>query len=667
MTEAEQSRAYASGKMSPDERAAFEAGISKRVAASKAARSPEEQAQYAEIEQRQAALRAAGPQPQPAPVLPPAPEASAPTPAAAPEVSAPALPIAPEVSAPAPAPEPEPEPVPAFETLKAPEAESPYQRIVREDDERRERERKQRTEKVDFRSLGELPSEPAVEAVSPPEAPAQAPAPVLESAPEAASPQPAPPAATPLLPSVAQPPLPRVPILTADPVPKVPLPNQRDVKFKVGGDQKEVAALLQKMFGSNRPANLAAAVNAQEGMTTQLGIDKWKQDALTFSTKDPQQGFTADRTLSRDQDDKLVMHNDFFGIEDTLPDGTANPMKGQGAKIFADQVKALQQAGVDRIETNAGRTEANKTLGIPEMSGYDIWAKMGYDGPIPETTMEAMPAEMKTALGEQTNVQSLRALPGGKEFWKEHGDTFEGQFDLAPDSPSLQILDTYLADRRQREEAAAAAPKPPAPPEPIPSAPQSALAAEPRPIREPKRTIPEAPSEVPLPLAEAPEEPAATPEMDEERVHVAAHSRAKPKRRAKPVIPDAPDVLLPAVAEAPAGEARERRWADPDTMQGAAGRMALGGEMTPGGMDVVGGEGEDLSEVVRELKETVKTLADAVKALAKGQKPGIAEGGKKVGERGPGLGNKVVEQVGATKDPQTGEILSMAMKLAGVL
>ena len=235
------------------------------------------------------------------------------------------------------------------------------------------------------------------------------------------------------------------------------IPSPRNVKFKIAARRPEhVNNLLKDFFGQNKPPEiLAMMVNAQDGMQTDLDAQsvyldpndpRKKSYALECSTNDPARGYHAMRQLYRDADGRLVMHNDDFAIDNETWNGSPNPLKGQGARIFEEQVNSLQMAGVDRIETLAAGDASD-----PTYNGYYTWARFGYDGRIIDDVMDAMSSEMRQAMKGKNNVQSLMALPGGKEFWKKHGSTFAGKFDLKEGSESLKIMRAYMEERKQRK------------------------------------------------------------------------------------------------------------------------------------------------------------------------------------------------------------------------
>lgn len=211
------------------------------------------------------------------------------------------------------------------------------------------------------------------------------------------------------------------------------------------------------LFGGRYdPGLLAAAANGQDGVLLALDADEYgdglRTGALAGSGGKPT--YVAMRKFYRDRGGALVVQNDHFAIEATLPDGTPNPLKGKGAETFATQVQALQALGVSRIETLAAGSGGHFSRGAPawegRFNGYYTWARLGYDGDVPERTLGALPPGLKARLGDRPTVQGLLALPGGLEAWKEYGDEFEGTFDLTPGSNSVRALEAYMKERGAR-------------------------------------------------------------------------------------------------------------------------------------------------------------------------------------------------------------------------
>lgn len=227
----------------------------------------------------------------------------------------------------------------------------------------------------------------------------------------------------------------------------LPEPAPREANFRPAEwtDAKAVNAAVRDVFGGRMPKHFAAAVNAQGGAQVDV-YPADDGDGLKVETLDEARGYYAGRSFRKDEEGKLVCENELFTIRDKLPDGSPNPMKGKGSEIFAEQVAALKAAGVDRIETHAARDDSPGNA----MNGYYTWARLGYDGEIPASTLGKMPAGLKRQLKGRTNVQSLMGTPEGRDFWKEHGDSFDASFDLKEGSQSVRTLTAYLAERKAK-------------------------------------------------------------------------------------------------------------------------------------------------------------------------------------------------------------------------
>lgn len=115
---------------------------------------------------------------------------------------------------------------------------------------------------------------------------------------------------------------------------------------------------------------------------------------------------------------------------------------GLGLRMLATEVKAASSLGVRylRIEA-AARGDARGTI------GYSYWFDRGYDAAIPPGVRARMPA----AYAGAARFSDLYALPGGRAWWREHGDTVHDiSFDLAPGSYSRSRLEQALRDHNIR-------------------------------------------------------------------------------------------------------------------------------------------------------------------------------------------------------------------------
>jgi hypothetical protein len=219
----------------------------------------------------------------------------------------------------------------------------------------------------------------------------------------------------------------------------------KDVEFNL---PPESAPFIGKVFGGEvPPALLAAMANAMDGafVTVQGLNDRYENNRAKVSVRTSHLGLQASRSFFRREDGKVEVHNDLFKLDHD------SPYRGQGAAVFLNQVRSLRAGGVDVISTSAAGSfrEAAAQDGC---NGYITWPKFGYDGEIDEGYFEQLPPEYQQAMGDKRNVQTLMALPGGPEVWELHGNWIELTFDLADNSPNMQILNRYLEKRRSQPE-----------------------------------------------------------------------------------------------------------------------------------------------------------------------------------------------------------------------
>ncbi len=197
--------------------------------------------------------------------------------------------------------------------------------------------------------------------------------------------------------------------------------------------------VLASLFGGHAPGDeqLAAMACAVPGAKVEiLALANRDGSNPALQMEWFHEGANATRVLAPDEDGKLVCHNELINIKDD------SPHKGQGANLFAAQVKQLQAAGVNRIETSAARSS--------DMIGYHVWPLLGYNAKIPRKDREKMPPEIQSHLKAGSTLLDLYALPGGRDWWKKNGKTMDMTFDLKPGSRSQKVLEAYLEQRKQR-------------------------------------------------------------------------------------------------------------------------------------------------------------------------------------------------------------------------
>lgn len=139
-------------------------------------------------------------------------------------------------------------------------------------------------------------------------------------------------------------------------------------------------------------------------------------------------GIQMDRSINLT---KKTITNEAFYINEN------SKFKGQGANIFAKQVKEAKKNNFDKIITSAARSESE--------NGYYTWARLGYT---PKNEASALKnIESKTGI-KYNSFQEMMSLNEGAKIWKTHGSAFTGSFDLRAGSSSNVILNNYLKNRK---------------------------------------------------------------------------------------------------------------------------------------------------------------------------------------------------------------------------
>lgn len=222
-------------------------------------------------------------------------------------------------------------------------------------------------------------------------------------------------------------------------------PNAK-VSMGTGQAMQQKKEAIKQMFGKDiDEKTLAAIANGVDGAKIEIDSSMPSSSNKYIQLKFTHEGVRADRTIEKDRYGKTRAHNNLFTISET------SKYRGKGVEFFASQVAAMQEAGVDYIETHAAGSAINGTF-----NGYYTWPRMGYDAELEPEQLNHLPKSLTSQLGGKKNIQSLFALPGGKEAWEIFGnDLMEAKFDLSKGSQSIQALESYLKEREQ----AAAKPK----------------------------------------------------------------------------------------------------------------------------------------------------------------------------------------------------------------
>jgi hypothetical protein len=124
-------------------------------------------------------------------------------------------------------------------------------------------------------------------------------------------------------------------------------------------------------------------------------------------------------------------------------DWVAAPKKqtGGATAALARQIGVLPSLGIDKVRLFAAGSKEELQNG---MQGYMVWPKFGFDGPLQADILAKLPREFRRA----RTVQDLFRMPGGADWWRDNGRSIALEFDVRPDSQSMDVWRRYL-ERKQ--------------------------------------------------------------------------------------------------------------------------------------------------------------------------------------------------------------------------
>jgi hypothetical protein len=211
-------------------------------------------------------------------------------------------------------------------------------------------------------------------------------------------------------------------------------PARREVTF----DYNEKAqAVAKAIFGRDVPhQELAAFMGAQPGAHLHIEADQY--------------GKVSVHSTHPDYEHLMVFYRDarYGPVAHHATTRVYRTGGGLGTKIFAEGVKALEKAGVYRITATAKRDDKGG------WNGHYTWPLMGYDGKIPDrlrTVLGGLTGGLPYKFRNARTLHELLTMPGGREWWKEHGTTVDVVFDTREGSQSRRVMDAYLAARAAKQ------------------------------------------------------------------------------------------------------------------------------------------------------------------------------------------------------------------------
>ena len=119
---------------------------------------------------------------------------------------------------------------------------------------------------------------------------------------------------------------------------------------------------------------------------------------------------------------------------------------GAGTKILVRQVEEARAMGMLRIETYAAGTGSREKgkgkSGI--YNGYYSWLRMGF---MPVDKRGYPKQTLMTTEGHKVNLFKMMSTKIGRDYWRDHGSSFDGVFDLNPKSISSRVLSAYAKEQ----------------------------------------------------------------------------------------------------------------------------------------------------------------------------------------------------------------------------
>jgi hypothetical protein len=218
---------------------------------------------------------------------------------------------------------------------------------------------------------------------------------------------------------------------------KLPHPSGAVVKFAPdtsAADIKAAKAAMTKMFGEKFTLqDFASAAGAPDHAKVIIDYDAQFHNIpakFTVYVKAPElEDMT--RSFSVDARGRKIIKNVIFVAKET---GT-----GLGLNLFSRQVENAAALGFRTIKTEAARGEI--------FNGYSTWPKFGYNAKLEHNIRDQLE---HAGLGRPRSMHELRKTEAGRNWWNEHGNSINMQFNLAPNSRSRRILRKYAADRASR-------------------------------------------------------------------------------------------------------------------------------------------------------------------------------------------------------------------------
>lgn len=207
------------------------------------------------------------------------------------------------------------------------------------------------------------------------------------------------------------------------------------------------------IFGdkSVEPHHIAEMAGAPDGATVDIMS---AGDHFMMRVQDKNYGIVADRVVRLNADGKPEIYNMYLKI--------SKGGEGTGTRMLMRQVDAARKRGVGTISCEAAGSADSKVF-----NGYYSWAKLGYDGDIPDVQRWMIRAgDGPVGVSRtSTKIHQLMQTKEGRAWWKENGSDWEAVFKTHSKARSYQILKEYHDARFGLKPKPKPVPK--APPKPV--------------------------------------------------------------------------------------------------------------------------------------------------------------------------------------------------------
>ena len=138
----------------------------------------------------------------------------------------------------------------------------------------------------------------------------------------------------------------------------------------------------------------------------------------------------------------ITLHNSHIIIKDEYR------KQGLGLEVFMRQVEYASRFGIKSLITDAdGNYHTSQSKN--GKSGYIYWARLGFDGPIPERCQKLLLSSKLPAKAKSfTSIQQLMTYSADtRNWWVKNGSSWNAEFDMRPESISMNALRNYLHER----------------------------------------------------------------------------------------------------------------------------------------------------------------------------------------------------------------------------